>query len=112
MQKIVYTLKDMLLPNKKRKYQYLSFHVTQIDPELANVSHHTWHHPVTNEKSTNSFEDLYNDALKKTEKIIQETEKYFDNKILKEELLNLIGNQSYTTGLPCDNKNEMKYFKD
>ena len=112
LKKALYTIKDVLIPHKKRKYQYLSFHVTKIEPELANVNHNVWYHPVTKDKSTKSFEDLYNDALKKTENIINETEKYFKKQISKEELLSLIGNNSYTTGLPCDNINEMKYFKD
>ncbi len=111
IKKQIYKIKDTILPHKKRKYEYLSFHVTNIDPIYQNKEHHVWHHPVTNKPSTKSFEDLYNDALKEVRVLINTIELYWQEKVTMSNVLEKIGNNSYTTGLPCEEKKPFQYFK-
>jgi len=111
LKKILYYLKDLICFNSKRKYQYLSFHVTSIEKEYLNLNHEIWHHPVTNKISKKSFEDLYEDAIKETIKIIKKIDLYLDGKESIDNTLKIIKNLSYTTGLPCNQKEELKYFK-
>lgn len=112
MKKTLYALKDIVTFWSLRRYKNLSFHVTQIDPEYLNLQKRTWYNPVDKSMIHNeSFIELYNKALAKATKIIFKIEKYWANEITKEELLEIIGNNSYTTGLDCRLKREMKYFK-
>jgi len=113
LKKRLYKIKDLLSPLSTRKYEYLSFHVTKFYEEYQNNSHEIWNNPADkNRKSTKSFLELYEDALKKATYLINETEKYFKSKKDFQELLLKIGNYSYTTGLPCDKPYTLKYFKD
>ena len=58
-----------------------------------------------------TFQELYEQALTKTIKLITLTEKYLKNQITKKELLAHIGNNSYVTGIDCNKIQTMKYFK-
>ena len=110
--KILYTIKDTLSFESKRRYANLSFHVTKIQEDYLNKNHTPWHHPVTNEIHHDSFEDLYNQALQKAKVLITEIHTYLhsNHKDIKQ-LLQIIGNLSYATGLDCNQKKPLSYFK-
>jgi len=112
MKKRLYKLKDALTKKSNRRYEYLSFYVKEIIPEYLNENHEEWNNPVEKDLiSTKSFEDLYEEAKQKTIEIIYKIEEYFKTHTNKEELLKEIGDYSYTTGLPCDRPQTLRYFK-
>jgi len=110
--KSIYKIKDSITFWSKRKYQYLSFHVTNINLSFLNLQHEKWCYP-TNKNITHyeSFPELYNKALNDTLNIIKEIEKYLHNQYSLTYTLKIIDNISYTTGTDANQKIEMKYFK-
>ncbi len=112
IKKQLYKLKDLLTPLSYRKYQYLSFHVTKFISDYRNEQKKIWYNPADqNIQSTKSFLELYEISKIEAIKIIIEIHKYFLNKKSLKKVLELIGNNSYTTGLPCDKPYTLKYFK-
>ena len=112
IKKTLYHIKDTITPNSHRKYANLSFHVSKIDETYLNLDHQKWHHPITNESHQESFEELYNIALKTAINIIKEIHDYLNKKAKKKEtILQTIGNKSYATGLDCTHKETFTYFK-
>ena len=111
IKKEIYKIKDALSVNSKRKYQYLSFHVTRLYMEYLNEQKETWYYPINNTPHKESFLELYTIAKQKTISIINDLDLYFQKKITKEEILKKIGNNSYITGIDCNNQESMKYFK-
>lgn len=110
IKKVLYKLRDFICNHKK--YQYLSFHVTKLIPEYLNETKQTWVYPVNNKLiHKESFQELYKQALIKTIELITLTEKYLKGLITKKELLTHIGNNSYVTGIDCNKKQTMNYFK-
>ncbi len=55
--------------------------------------------------------DLYNIALKKSKNIIEQCNKYLDNKINEEKLKEYIPDVSYSNGLLLKDYKPMKYFE-
>lgn len=112
IKKIIYTLKDFLSYTSHRKYSNLSFHITKINNDYLNINKETWYHPVNKKPSNLSFIELYERATKEASKKIKAIDTYLNtSKISKQELLKIIGNLSYTTGLDCNQKQTLKYFK-
>ena len=110
IKKRLYQLRDFICRHKK--YQYLSFHVTKLIPEYLNETKEPWVYPVDNKLVHHeSFQELYEQAISKTVKLILLTEKYLKKEITKKELLDNIGNNSYVTGIDCNKNQTMKYFK-
>ena len=104
---------DLVCKNKMVKKKELSFHV---DPnshlEYLNLDNSTWKHPCTGEEFNYSFFDLYDMAIVKTIKIINEVDKMLENKeINNKKLEKLFGNLDYGTGIDCNLNCEYKYFK-
>lgn len=112
LKKMIYKLKDYITPNSKRKYQYLSFHVTKYNKEYLNELHEKWINPADNTIISNeSFEELYEKALKETITIINTIDTYLTFKKNKKEVLQKIKDNSYITGLPLNLPQDLKYFK-
>lgn len=103
--KKIYTVFDFFFPHKKYKFADCTFRIKEIDSSFLNYNHLTWHNPFNkNLKYSYSWDELFNLAIQKSTKLINKCEEYFQGKTSLDELLTLIGNNSYTTGLPCDNK--------
>lgn len=112
IKKRLYTIKDAITKKSHRKYEYLSFHIDNTKKKYVNLNHKTWHHPVTNEPYNDSFLDLYNQSIKEATNKIKAIDKYLNtNKKDLQKLLKIIGNNSYTTGLDCLQKQTLKYFQ-
>lgn len=111
IKKICYKIVDFFTPFKKFKAYTYSHHVSKINPEILNLQHDEWLHPVTGEKHNESFMDLYNKATDKVINMIKKCNDYFDDKITLDNLEKEIGNISYSSGLELGKKIEFKYFK-
>lgn len=78
--------------------------------DFLNDKHQTWHHPVTNEAFNLSVDQIYDQAYKRLEYLIQSTNAYIlDDKDI--DLSEVFANQSYDTGLDIDTQGVMQYFK-
>ena len=109
---LLYKIKDLLSTNSARKYANLSFHVTKINKEYLNENHESWVFPADPTIQRNdSFLELYATAIEEAYSLITNIQKYFDQKISKKELLHLIKDNSYCTGLPLTKKLTSKHFK-
>lgn len=111
IKKQVYKVKDLLVPSKTRKYQYFSFYIKKIDPFFLNDNHKTWLYPAMpsiNRKY--SFVELYNESVKDASKIINSIDSYFHGQKKLEDVLTLIGNNSYVTGVDASEVHYMTYF--
>jgi hypothetical protein len=100
LKKMLYKFID-INPFNIRRCKYLSYHF-ELDNNayFLNLSHKTWFN-YKNKKivSNKSFLDLYGDVIKEASYIINELYCYiFENKEV--DLYKLIGNISYSTGLP------------
>lgn len=112
IKKFFYKVFDVITPFKNFKAYTYSHHIKKIDPEVLNLNHKTWIHPVNGEKHKESFIDLYNIAMKKSINMINKCNDYFNNKISIKDLEKDIGNISYSSGLDLSIKPEFRYFKD
>ncbi len=100
IKKNIYKLKDLIMFKSKRRYEYLSFNVSKIDKNYLNLNHDTWYYPTKPSLAkTDSFDELYEKALIETINIIKNINYYFEKKLTKQQILKIIGNYSYVTGL-------------
>lgn len=100
IKKILYKTLD-LNPFPIRKCQYLSYHFNLNNNDYyLNLDHKKWFNYMKSDNiSTKSFIDLMDDVISKSAFIINELYNYiYQNK--KVNLKELIGNNSYSTGLP------------
>lgn len=79
--------------------------------DYLNLKNTTWHHPATNEPSSKSFIDLYDQARIEGIEVLTEVLSYWKsrNESNAERLNNLIGNISYDTGKPLSLNLENEY---
>lgn len=80
--------------------------------DLLNLSHQTWHHPVTGEAYTKSFIDLLKEAIVLGKKLVDQVEQYFEGQLDKELIIQLIGDRSYDTGVSGVKKMQYFYMKE
>lgn len=107
-----YKLFDALFKKNTTKYQNLSFYIKNPDIEILNRKHDLWCNPTNNQiKSKESFDDLYQKALKEALLIFDLTDKVLKDKISLNDYLNILQNKSYTTGLDCNLVEKYLYFK-
>ncbi|RWZ55246.1 hypothetical protein EQV77_11405 [Halobacillus fulvus] len=70
--------------------------------DYLNESHSTWHHSATNEPDTQSFTDLYDQAVEEGAELFQAALDYWEIPDLEKQkqVKQLLGDVSYDTGLP------------
>lgn len=111
---ILYKIIDKITPPKIIKLKELSFKnkYPNIDNYL-NLNHYTWNYPYDKNKiSTKSFQDLYKQAKKAAITTIKEITNLLEDKVLNtKKIKEIFTNLSYSTGLPCQEDLEMKYFE-
>ena len=96
------------------KLEELSYHRNfETNLSYLNLEHKPWTLPWDNTKIyTTSFFDLYEKAKKESINAITEVTNMLDSNELNEKKLHkLFKNLSYSTGRPCEEKLEMKYFE-
>ena len=99
IKKFFYRLID-LNPLPIQRVTYLSYHFPlNMDTKILNLNHLKWHN--NKNISYQSYLDLYEEVIKKASYIINELYEYiYNNKEIN--LYELIGNYSYSTGLPLN----------
>lgn len=108
---IALKLTDILTINLVNNLASYSNH-KKPNNKWLNEDHHKWNNPVNKDLIyTYSFMDLYNIALKKSKNIIEQCNKYLDNKINEEKLKEYIPDVSYSNGLLLKDYKPMKYFE-
>ncbi len=76
--------------------------------DILNLQHRFWEHPCTNVMRDESFLELFNEAIVTAKKVLSSFQLYLNNQLDLSDLLTLIDNQSFETGLP--HEQEMHYF--
>lgn len=112
VKKKFYCLIDNLTPKRVFPFKSLSYHLDNYETyDFLNKKHATWVYPVDQEKrSTKDIDQLYHDSIIKTTEIIKEIHNYFFfNKTIN--LEKVLGNNSYLTGIDCNQKKEQKHFE-
>ena len=110
----IYSLIDKFTPSNVIKLKELSFYNTYKDiDKWLNLDNNIWYLPWDRNKSnTSSFIDLYNIAMNKSIKTIEEVTSMLDNNKIDNKRLNfLFKDLSYSTGVNCNKKVIMKYFE-
>jgi len=100
-------LKKRLLRNQIASYSYSK----QLpDKDILNVNHQVWLDPTNKEEVyTDSFYDILDRAEEEGVKILQAIENFLTDAGKIQLVESLIGNISYETGKPCDQKAEIRY---
>lgn len=81
------------------------------EKDYLNEEHHEWSHPAyIDEKSNESFFDIWDRAKNEGVPMIKAILGYFDNKETLDQVKELIGDLSYETGKPSAQEMEIKYF--
>ncbi|WP_100011388.1 zinc dependent phospholipase C family protein [Lentibacillus sediminis] len=102
-----YGWKNSLLGSVVSSY---SHRPVEADTDYLNLDGKMWHHPATNEPRSESFIDLYENALAEGEQILTAVENYWqDRSGAEEELRGLIGDVSYDNGTAIALELENKY---
>lgn len=82
--------------------------VLEDNYDLLNLMHSQWRHPITGEVFTESFLDLYEEALQKAVKAVELFLEAVEDPDAEEEFLGFLGNRNYDTGMDTDEG--MQYF--
>ena len=110
IKKCFYKFLDTFTPRSVYRFEAISYHLPLEDKhDYLNMNHTLWRHPVSYDiVSKDSFVDLYLQAMKKAKSIICSSFDYLEDKEVDLEQVFL--NDSYVTGLNCDDKREIQYF--
>ncbi len=112
IKKILYKIFDAIFQKNFLKYQYLSFYQKKKQEEYLNRNHDEWCNPVNNKlRSIESFDDLYQKALKECLNLFYLTDQVLQNKLDLDTYLQFLGDKSYTTGLDWKEPSKMRFFK-
>ena len=111
IKKLLYRVVDIAYPFKKFKAYSYSHHIKNIDSDILNDNHNTWLHPVTGDSHNESFEELYEIAMNKVLSYIKICNEYFEGKCSIDDVEQIVGNISYSSGLDCDIRAKFQYFK-
>ncbi len=79
--------------------------------DYLNLKKNDWHYPWEKGTAhTHGFTDMFQNAVKDGVAMINGLYNYFNSQITKEELLKLIGNRSFATGMDSDLALDFKYY--
>lgn len=81
------------------------------EKDFLNLKKETWYHSATNEASTKSFPELFEESRYEAIEVLLQLKNYWetDKESYLEKIEELIGNISYDTGMPLSQKLENKY---
>jgi len=110
----IYKLVDRLTgikSNKTIQFSYAGDYKNNIN--YLNLDKKKWNHPCDKSIiSDKSFFDLYDDAIDKCVKSINQVTAIIESgKFDKKELNNIFKDLSYLTGLKCDDRRKLNYFE-
>lgn len=106
--KLLYRLADLFVKDQDLLLADMSFfhHIEAYD--FLNLEHRTWHHPVTNEPSTKSVLELYQDALVFADQLLEQVDKYLAGS--KIDLSKVFTNLSLNSGIECSQSFPFQHF--
>lgn len=102
-----------VLPAKLKVIEYGSY-ANNLRSKISyiNYEHDTWCHPLDKkETSTDSFFDLYNEAVTKAVTLITFLDRVLSGEVELKQLEKKLKDISYTTGKDCRNMAPMRYFE-
>lgn len=81
------------------------------DLDYLNLKHQPWRLPWdASQESTRSFPELFDIAVRETLRLWNTAFSYFNCEAPLDEVLQIIGNRSFSTGLDCDCDLDFKFF--
>jgi hypothetical protein len=101
-----------IITNRKFDYGELVY-PRRIDKkhDYMNRNHNIWNHPCDKkEVYSDSFDDIYNRAVRESKEMIEAMIKYMEDKIDNKGLDELFPNISYSTGKPANKKCDLIYY--
>ena len=111
IKKKIYNLIDKFNLFRKIKISNLCYCIQKLDYEVLNNEKKDWYNPADNSLVYNySFMELYEIAVEKAIKIIANVDEILKNNRSIKEALEIIGNNSYCSGIILDLRLKMKYF--
>lgn len=111
VKKFFYKLLDTFTTKRCFRFEAISYHCQLEDRHnYLNLDHSSWRNPILyNVTSNESFLDLYVKAIKTAKVLICASFDYINDKNI--DLEKIFNNNSYITGLNCDEEFEFKYFE-
>lgn len=107
-----YKFADIFKLFKKGPLVNFCYHVKKIDYSVLNLEHKEWWHPTDKSITFHySFYDLYDIAILKARDYINDLDLALKGEKDMEDVLNVIGNLSYYTGLNASESHPLKYFE-
>ncbi len=107
-----YKLIDYITPNKDKKIASFSLHKESMSESFFNNKHSYWCYPADMDIiSEESWDELFEKACEKAADLIINVNLLLNNKIPEEKFFELLGNNSYSTGLDCKEKKINQYFE-
>ncbi len=113
IKRVIYKFIDFITKHKFGYIQAYSTYILKPNTSFLNKEHKTWNHPSNKEITYNySFDDLYNQALDKSLKIIREINKVlYENKDFNN-LYKYIPDIDYSTGVIIEESRRMDFFEE
>ena len=112
IKKLGYHTIDICTPFKNSLYSSYSQHVPKVNKKLLNADNLPWCNPVDKDMFyEKSFFNLYDEALNYSINLIKTANCVIKNEQNISELLKLLGNKNYETGLSIDDKRLLQYFE-
>ncbi|MDE5888975.1 MAG: hypothetical protein K2H20_03040, partial [Bacilli bacterium] len=113
IKRLIYKLIDLITNHKFGYIQAYSTHILKPNINYLNEDHKTWNHPSNKEITyTYSFDDLYNQSLKKVIKIIRKINEVLYKDTSIEVLYEYIPDLDYSTGVILEESRRMDYFEE
>lgn len=112
IKKTLYKLLDLIINKNQHYISTYSTYIKSPNLNYLNLDKKEWNHPCLPDiKYNHSFEDLYNESLDKTVKIIQEVNKVlYEDKPIKD-ILKYIPDLDYSTGLLIKESKQLRHFE-
>lgn len=112
LKKQCYKIFDFVVHDTLKKYQAFSFYIKNPDISVLNHEKSIWFNPYDETiSSTDSFEELFDKAVKKACELIEKINLYLKNEISEQELIQILGDYSYSSGISYHKTNLPYKFK-
>ena len=111
IKKFIYKLVDTFTFDRTYRFEAISYHVSLEDKHnYLNSNNSLWRHPVNYDVTSNeSFIDLFLKSTKFAKVLMCASYDYLDGKAI--DLTKIFTNLSYTTGIDCNENQDIKYFE-
>lgn len=107
IKKFVYRLLDRVTKSEILYSALSPYQCELLGHDHKNKSKMTWHHPVTNEPSNDSFDDMFNNAVAKSIQLIEAAHAYWTSG--NKNVFDVIQDESYDTGM-ATGQHKMVHF--